>query len=105
MPDKYVTALARLLVLAEFVATQSAIAADAEIGKRIAESRCARCHFVVARRLTPAVAPPFSMIAITYGFNAHLISAAILGPHQRMDEIVTQEEADDVAAYIATIGK
>jgi cytochrome c553 len=69
MRRKYGIALVHLLALTEIFRHKVSIAADAEDGKRIAEARCARCHFVVARPLTPAVAPSFAMIAVNRGFS------------------------------------
>jgi mono/diheme cytochrome c family protein len=102
---KFGIALVYLLVLAGFVGRQTAVAADAENGKRIAQARCTRCHFVVGRSSIGAVAPTFAMIAVNHGSNAHVIASAILEAHQRKDDILSHEEADDVAAYIARIGR
>ena len=48
---------------------------------------------------------PLQAIARKSGFNADMLAYSILEPHPRMNMTVTREEADDIAAYIATLGK
>jgi mono/diheme cytochrome c family protein len=99
-----VTAVARSLVLAGILGAQSAVAADLQNGKRIAEARCAECHFIVGH-LRKEVAAPFATISSKYGSNAELIAHAFLEQHPRMVGPGEQEDVNDVAAYIATIGR
>jgi hypothetical protein len=94
---------AGLCVLASEFGT-SAAAADANNGKRIARMRCSPCHIVVPnQRQEVAKSPPFEDIARQNGFNAEMLAYLILAPHPRMNLAFTREEADDLAAYIASL--
>ena len=98
--------LGRCLVLIGALAAQTALAADADNGKHIAELRCSPCHIVVShQREELANAPPFESIARKFGFNAQMLAYSILEPHPRMNMTLTRGEADDIAAYIATLAK
>jgi len=99
-------ALGRCLATAAIFAAQCALAADADNGKRIAQARCSPCHIVGAgQREELANSPPFAVIARKSGLNADMPAYSILEPHPRMNMTVTREEADDIAAYIATLAK
>ena len=90
---------------AVFVA-QSAVAADAANGKRLAQQRCGACHIVTPnQRLEVADAPPFETVARKHGLDALSIAAAILDPHPRMNLTLTRREADDLAAYAITLAQ
>jgi mono/diheme cytochrome c family protein len=94
------------LMLAAIFGTHSALAADANNGKRIARARCASCHIVVPhQREELANSPPFDVIARKYGFDAQMLAYSILNPHPRMNMTLTRGEADDIAAYIATLAR
>jgi mono/diheme cytochrome c family protein len=96
----------RCLAIAAIFTAQCALAADADNGKRIAQARCSPCHVVVpGQREELAHSPPFAAIARKSGFNADMLAYSILEPHPRMNMTVTRAEADDIAAYIATLGK
>jgi len=96
--------LARCLGLLAMFVAQSALAADAETGKRIALARCSPCHIVAPnQREELANAPPFASIARNTGFSAEALAYAILSPHPHMNMTVTRQEANDIAAYIATL--
>jgi cytochrome c2 len=83
-----------------------AAAADANNGKRIAQMRCAPCHIVIPnQRREVADSPPFEDIARQNGFNAEMLAYLILSPHPRMNLSFTREEVEDLAAYIASLGK
>jgi mono/diheme cytochrome c family protein len=84
----------------------SATAADANNGRRIAQARCSPCHIVVPnQRQELAKSPPFEDIARQNGFNAEMLAYLILAPHPRMNLTFTREEAEDLAAYIASLRK
>jgi mono/diheme cytochrome c family protein len=84
----------------------SATAADANNGRRIAQARCSPCHIVVPnQRQELAKSPPFEDIARENGFNAEMLAYLILAPHPRMNLTFTREEAEDLAAYIASLRK
>ena len=50
-----------------------------------------------------ATAPPFDAIVRKYGFNSAMLAYAILSPHPQMNMSISRAEADDIAAYIATL--
>jgi mono/diheme cytochrome c family protein len=101
----------RLAPIAIFVAlivpATQANAADAESGERIAQSRCAACHVVVApnQQRIVADAPPFEAIARKFDFNADALVFRLLEPHPKMNFALTRREANDVAAYMATLAR
>jgi mono/diheme cytochrome c family protein len=79
---------------------------DAERGKRVAQTVCAACHIVAPnQRDEIADAPPFAVIGSRFGFDPDMIVFALVGPHQKMNFGLRRPEADDVAAYIATLGR
>ena len=100
------TLLGRGLVLAATFGVQSALAADADNGKRLALAHCSPCHIVVPnQRDELANSLPFEAIARKFGFNAEMLAYSILVPHPRMNMTLTREEAGDIGAYIATLAK
>ena len=92
--------------LALSLMSASAFGGDVESGKRVAEDRCAACH-VVGRgsRGIVAEAPPFEVIGRKFGFNEDMLVFALVGPHAKMNFALRGREADDVAAYIATLAR
>ena len=87
-------------------AAQSAVAADADSGKRLAQQHCSPCHIVEPnQRQEVADSPPFETIAQKFGNAPELIAFAILAPHPRMNVALSRREAQDIAAYIATLAK
>jgi len=94
-------------VLALIFTAQTAAAADANAGKRLAQLRCAGCHIVVPnQRREAANSPPFEAIARKFCSNPELVSTAILDPHPRMNSMnltLTRREVEDIAAYICTL--
>ena len=96
----------RCLMIAATFGAQSALATDADNGKRIAQARCAPCHIVVSsQREELANSTPFGAIARKPGFDAEMLAYLILDPHPRMNMTITRDEAGDIAAYIATFAK
>jgi mono/diheme cytochrome c family protein len=94
------------LVLGSEFGASGAAAADANNGRRIAQARCSPCHIVVPnQRQELAKSPPFEDIARQNGFNAEMLAYLILAPHPRMNLTFTREEAEDLAAYIASLRK
>ena len=84
----------------------SAFAADADNGKRLAQTRCVGCHIVAQDgRKEVADSPPFETIGRKFGFNSALLVASILAPHPRMNLPVRPSEAADIAAYIGSLAK
>jgi mono/diheme cytochrome c family protein len=86
--------------------TAVAYAGDVERGRHIAQDRCAACH-IVGRGLRGIVAdsPPFEVIGRKYEFNEDNLVSALVGPHTKMNFAVRGRDADDVAAYIATLAR
>ncbi len=86
--------------------TSAALAGDANRGKRIAEQRCEACHIIgPGPRGEVAEAPPFTVIARKFGYDADMMVYALVGPHAKMNFSLNWPEADDVAAYLATLDK
>jgi len=95
------------MLVALMVPTVHAGAADVGNGERIAQSRCAACHIVVApnQQREVADAPPFEAIARKFDFNPDMLVFHLLEPHPKMNFALTRREADDVAAYMSTLAK
>jgi mono/diheme cytochrome c family protein len=89
------------------LAAPAALAADADNGARLAERWCATCHVVaLGQRAASADAPPFASIARMPTFNAETLAFFLLEPHPKMPNMgLTRREADDIAAYIATLSR
>ena len=82
------------------------LAADADNGKRLAETRCITCHIVApSERRDVTDAPPFEAIARKFASNPDTLAISIIDPHPRMNVTLTRREAQDVAAYINTLAK
>jgi mono/diheme cytochrome c family protein len=96
-----VTTATALGIAASFV--QSAAAADAFNGERLAELWCAACHVVTtAQRQAYADAPPFEEIAKRPGFTESGTVRFLLDPHGKMPNMdLSRTEAADIAAYIS----
>jgi mono/diheme cytochrome c family protein len=83
-----------------------ALAADADDGKRLAETRCVPCHVVVPdQRRELSDAPPFDVIAVKFKLAPDILAFLLLHPHPRMNEPLTRREAADIAAYISTLAR
>ena len=95
-----------VMAFAVIWAASSAHAADAERGRRLAQSQCAACHIVApGQHQEVAQAPPFETIARKYGANFESLVTAIRGPHPKMNFSPTRRETVDLAAYIGTLGR
>jgi mono/diheme cytochrome c family protein len=93
-----------VLCLAAVFTANAAIAGDADIGRQLAQSRCAPCHVTGPWRADVfADAPPFEVIARKFPANGGDLIVALRGPHQKMNFRPSQREADDIAAYIRTL--
>jgi mono/diheme cytochrome c family protein len=65
--------------------TQSALAADASNGERLAMRWCAACHVVASdQREANANAPPFAEIAKRPNFSESGLTTFLLDPHAKM---------------------
>jgi mono/diheme cytochrome c family protein len=95
-----------VVLVAAVLAARSAFAADADSGKRLAQQHCSPCHIVEpGSRQELANSPPFQMIAQKFAGSPELIAYAILSPHPRMNLTPSRRDAQDIAAYIATLVK
>jgi mono/diheme cytochrome c family protein len=104
MKTMYAGPLASALILSVLV-PNSAVAADAANGERLAERWCAACHVVTnAQREANADAPPFEEIAKRPTFSESGLTTFLLDPHAKMPNMnLTRFEAGDIAAYVAKL--
>ena len=81
--------------------------ADADNGQQLAQRWCASCHVVAPdQREASADAPPFASIARMPDFNAQKVAFFLLEPHPKMPAMaLSRRDADDLAAYIAKLGR
>ena len=106
LTEVFVQLLRICSLLPAMLAASGALAADADNGKRLAETRCATCHIVSpSERRVVTDAPPFEMIARKHAANPDTLAFSIMNPHPRMNVTLTRREAQDVAAYINTLAK
>jgi mono/diheme cytochrome c family protein len=92
--------------VALFFMSAVAFAGDVERGRHIAQDRCAACHIVgQGSRGIVADAPPFEVVGRKYGFDEDNLVPALVSPHAKMNFAVRGSDADDVAAYIATLAR
>jgi mono/diheme cytochrome c family protein len=106
LTEVFVQLLRICSLLPAMLAASGALAADADNGKRLAETRCATCHIVwPGERRVVTDAPPFETIARKYAANPDTLAFSIINPHPRMNVTLTRREAQDVAAYINTLAK
>ena len=97
-----------VLCLALPLVNSAALGADAARGKRLAEQRCEACHLIgrgPQNARVVAEAPPFVAIGRKFNFDADMLVYALTGPHAKMNFSLRGREADDVAAYIATLAR
>jgi mono/diheme cytochrome c family protein len=88
-----------------FVAS-AALAADADNGRRLAETRCVACHIIApGQRRDVTDAPPFEVIAQKFATSPEKLAFSLLDPHPRMNVMLTRREAQDIAAYINSLAK
>src|SRR2546423_9966097 len=94
------------LALGTVFSAQSAITADVQNGRRIAQLRCGSCHILgLSQRREVADSPPFAVIARKFSSNQEALIFAILNPHPRMNLSISRREADDIAAYINSLAR
>jgi mono/diheme cytochrome c family protein len=106
LTEVFMQLLRNCSLLAAMLAASAALAADADNGKRLAETRCVICHIVSpSERRVVTDAPPFEAIARKYAANPDTLAFSIMNPHPRMNVTLTRREAQDVAAYINTLAK
>lgn len=83
---------------------EAIIAADADNGSRLVERWCASCHIVSsAQSKGMDGTPSFASIAQRADFNVEKLAFFLLAPHPKMPNMsLSRDEAQDIAAYIAT---
>ena len=106
LTEVFVQLLPFCSLLPAIMAASGALAADADNGKRLAETRCVTCHIVSpSERRDVTDAPPFEAIARKFASNPDTLTFSIVNPHPRMNVTLTRREAQYVAAYINTLAK
>ncbi len=81
-----------------------ACGADADAGRRLAQSTCVACHIVERNQHNEvADAPPFAVIGRKFEFNSDSLVVALMGPHAKMNFSLTRRDADNIAAFIVTL--
>ena len=105
MTKLHIIAISTALGISTALFVQSAAAADAANGGRLAELWCAACHVVTtAQREAYSDAPPFEEIAKRPGFTESGITTFLLDPHGKMPNMdLSRTEAADIAAYIGRL--
>jgi mono/diheme cytochrome c family protein len=93
--------------LAALGALASASAADVDHGETLARRWCAACHVVASDQTRGQDnVPPFASIAKIPGFGADEIALLLLDPHPKMPDMqLSRGEAENLAAYIVSLGK
>ena len=83
----------------------SALAAEADNGKTLANRWCSSCHVVdQEQKLATDQAPPFASLARMPAFDANKLALLLLKPHPNMPTLsLSRAEIDDIAEYIATL--
>jgi mono/diheme cytochrome c family protein len=107
MKRSIVCAVSCVALMASAATSQSARAADADNGLRLAERWCASC-LVVFRTQSKGGdgVPSFVAVAQRPGFNVEKLAFFLLDPHPVMPNMsLSRNEAQDIAAYIARIRK
>nr|WP_024514029.1 cytochrome c [Bradyrhizobium sp. Tv2a-2] len=82
----------------------SALAAEADNGKTLANRWCSSCHVVDReQKLATDQAPPFASLAKVPAFDANKLAFLLLKPHPNMPTLsLSRAEIADIAEYIAT---
>jgi len=94
------------IVVSALVWSSAAPTADIDNGRNIAMRECAPCYIVAPfQRREVAEAPPFQVIEMKDEFDEGMIALSLLTPHSKMNFRLRQQDADDIAVYIASLGK
>jgi mono/diheme cytochrome c family protein len=86
---------------------EPAAAADVAHGEKLARRWCASCHIVAEDQTQGGDnVPTFLAVARIPGFSAEKIALFLRDPHPKMPDMqLSRTEADDLAAYIASLKK
>lgn len=82
-------------------------AADIAHGEQLARRWCSTCHLVASdQRQASADVPSFSAVARKPNFSPEKVAYFLLDPHPKMPNLsLGRREAEDIAAYIASLAK
>jgi mono/diheme cytochrome c family protein len=100
-------AKACIAVVAIAISCVPATAADVGHGEQLARRWCSTCHVVASdQQQASADVPTFSAIARTPNLSPEKVAYFLLEPHPKMPNLsLGRREAEDIAAYIASLGK
>ena len=88
--------------------TRMTVNPSAERGRQVAERVCAACHAITAQDDSPlAMAPPFKTLRMRYNpisMERHIGALASAGYYGMPPQRLSPGEAEEVAAYIDTVG-
>jgi len=93
------------------LATQSVAAqdlpGDPQVGRRLAENWCRECHATDAGSMSAHPnAPDFASIAARPGTTALSLNVFLRSSHKTMPNLMMERrEADDLVAYIISLGR
>jgi len=98
--------MAAVAALALMACSASGFAADVERGRQLARRLCSVCHIVSAGQRSGAMnAPSFRSIAKSRQFREKR-AKLLFEEHQTMPNFaMTNDEADDLAAYIRSLAR
>ena len=99
------TTLIAVVVLA--INHSPSTAADIDHGEQLARRWCSTCHLVASdQRQASADVPSFSAVARMPNFSKEKVAYFLLDPHPKMPNLsLGRREADDIAAYMASLSK
>src|SRR4249920_2970569 len=100
-------ATAQIAVVAVAINCAPSTAADIGHGEQLARRWCSTCHLVASdQRQASADVPSFSAVARTPNFSPEKVAYFLLDPHPKMPNLsLNRREAEDIAAYIASLAK
>ena len=97
-----------LTLLSQSALVQSASAADADLGKALAQNWCSACHEVNPDPAAgiPDSPPAFETLANDPAYTEDRLRGWLWAPHPPMPDLdLTRVEIDSLIAYIQTLNK
>ena len=100
-------ATALIAVVAVAVNCVPSVAADVGHGEQLARRWCSACHLVASdQQQASADVPTFSAVARMPNFSREKVANFLLDPHPKMPDLsLGRRDAEDIAAYIASLAK
>lgn len=100
-------ATALVAVVAIAINCVPSTAADIDHGEQLARRWCSTCHLVASnQQQANADVPTFSAIARMPNFSPEKVAFFLLDPHPKMPDLsLGRRQAEDIAAYIASLAK